>query len=45
VYFELASHDPAIIARRHDTTAVIDLRSVLPADDAHVANAIQALLL
>jgi len=45
VYSELASHDPAIIARRHDTTAVIDLRSVLPADDAHIANAIQALLL
>ncbi len=45
VYSELASHDPPIIARRRDTTAVIDLRSVLPADDAHVADAIQALLL
>lgn len=45
VYSELAGHNPPIIARRRDTTAVIDLRSVLPADDAHVANAIQALLL
>lgn len=45
VYSELASHDPPIIARRRDTTAVIDLRSVLPADDAHVADAIRQLLL
>lgn len=44
VYSELAGHDPPIIARRRDTTAVIDLRSVLPADDAHVADAIRALL-
>jgi L-seryl-tRNA(Ser) seleniumtransferase len=45
VYSELADHDPPIIARRRDTTAVIDLRSVLPADDARVADAVRALLL
>jgi L-seryl-tRNA(Ser) seleniumtransferase len=45
VYSELANHDPPIIARRRDTTAVIDLRSVLPTDDTHIAAAVRALLL
>jgi L-seryl-tRNA(Ser) seleniumtransferase len=45
VYAELARHEPPIIARRRDTSAVIDLRSVLPIDDAHVANALRTLLI
>ena len=44
VFAALARHDPPIISSRRDTSAVIDLRSVLPSDDVHVAAAIRELL-
>lgn len=44
VYGELARHDPPIIASRRDTSTVLDLRSVLPEDDEHVADAVRKLL-
>jgi L-seryl-tRNA(Ser) seleniumtransferase len=37
----LAGHDPPVIASRRDTSTFIDLRSVLPDDDNHVADAIR----
>jgi L-seryl-tRNA(Ser) seleniumtransferase len=43
-YTELARHDPPIISSRRDTSTVIDLRSVLPTDDALVADAVRKLL-
>ena len=44
MYSELAFHDPPIISSRRDTSAVIDLRSVLPSDDPHIADAVRGLL-
>ncbi len=44
MYVELARHDPPIISSRRDESAVIDLRSVLPSDDTHVADAVRGLL-
>ncbi len=44
VYSHLASGEPPIISSRRSTSAVIDLRSVLPADDVHVAAAVRKLL-
>jgi len=44
VYGELSRHDPPIIANHRDTSAVLDLRSVLPIDDEHVADAVRKLL-
>jgi L-seryl-tRNA(Ser) seleniumtransferase len=44
VYGELSRHDPPIISSRRDTSTLIDLRSVLPADDLHVADALRKLL-
>ncbi len=44
VFGALTRHDPPIISSRRDTSAVIDLRSVLPSDDAHVADALRELL-
>jgi L-seryl-tRNA(Ser) seleniumtransferase len=43
-YTELFLHDPPIISSRRDASTVIDLRSVLPTDDAHVAAAVRKLL-
>ena len=43
-YTELARHDPPIISSRRDASTVIDLRSVLPSDDALVADAVRKLL-
>jgi L-seryl-tRNA(Ser) seleniumtransferase len=43
-YTELARHDPPIISSRRDGSTVIDLRSVLPTDDALVADAVRKLL-
>jgi L-seryl-tRNA(Ser) seleniumtransferase len=40
----LARYDPPVIARRRDTSTFIDLRSVLPNDDVHVAGAISTVL-
>ncbi len=40
----LALHDPPVIASRRDTSTFIDLRSVLPDDDTHVADAIRRVL-
>jgi L-seryl-tRNA(Ser) seleniumtransferase len=40
----LAGHDPPVIASRRDTSTFIDLRSVLPDDDTHVADAIRTVL-
>lgn len=44
VFTALTRHDPPIISSRRDTSAVLDLRSVLPSDDVHVADAIAQLL-
>jgi len=44
VFGALTRHDPPIISSRRDTSAVLDLRSVLPSDDVHVADAIAQLL-
>jgi L-seryl-tRNA(Ser) seleniumtransferase len=41
---KLARHDPPIITSRREASAVIDLRSVLPADDGCVADAVRELL-
>jgi L-seryl-tRNA(Ser) seleniumtransferase len=43
-YAQLALHDPPIISSRRDDAAVIDMRSVMPSDDIHVADAVRALL-
>ena len=43
-YAQLALHDPPIISSRRDAAAVIDMRSVLPSDDVHVADAVRGLL-
>lgn len=43
-YGALARHDPPIITSRRDTSATIDLRSVLPTDDDHVGGAVRTLL-
>lgn len=40
----LAGHDPPVIASRRNTSTFIDLRSVLPDDDIHVADAIRTVL-
>jgi hypothetical protein len=45
VFTRLTRHDPPIISSRRDTSAVIDLRSVLPPDDAHIAAAVAQLLI
>jgi L-seryl-tRNA(Ser) seleniumtransferase len=45
VFMRLTRHDPPIISSRRDTSAVIDLRSVLPSDDAHIAAAVAQLLI
>jgi len=44
MYAKLARHDPPIITSRRDTSAVVDLRSVLPSDDTHVSAAVRRLL-
>jgi L-seryl-tRNA(Ser) seleniumtransferase len=44
VFAALTRHDPPIISSRRDTSAFIDLRSVLPSDDVHVAAAVSELL-
>jgi hypothetical protein len=36
----LRAADPPVIARVHDGRTVCDLRTVAPADDAHVAKAL-----
>jgi L-seryl-tRNA(Ser) seleniumtransferase len=43
-YRSLAGHEPPIISSRRNEAAVIDLRSVLPSDDTHVAAAVRELL-
>lgn len=43
-YLQLAHHEPPIISSRRTDSAVLDLRSVLPDDDAHIAHAIRDLL-
>jgi hypothetical protein len=40
----LAGHDPPVIASRRNMSTFIDLRSVLPDDDIHVADAIRTVL-
>ena len=40
----LRATDPPIIARVHEARTLLDLRTVDPADDTHVASAIAALL-
>lgn len=41
---KLARENPPVIASRRDTSAFIDLRSVLPSEDTHVVSAIRATL-
>jgi len=43
-YLALAGHQPPIISSRRNDRAVLDLRSVIPGDDPHVAEAVKELL-
>ncbi len=43
-YLALANHQPPIISSRRNESAVLDLRSVIPEDDSHVAEAVRELL-
>ncbi|GMQ93285.1 MAG: L-seryl-tRNA(Sec) selenium transferase [Acidimicrobiia bacterium] len=40
----LAGHDPPVIATRRDASTFVDMRSVAPQDDKHVADAIRSVL-
>ncbi|MEN8040055.1 MAG: L-seryl-tRNA(Sec) selenium transferase [Actinomycetota bacterium] len=44
VWSSLATHEPPVIATRRSDATYVDLRSVLPRDDIHVADAVRTVL-
>ncbi len=45
VWAELAAHTPPVVASRRNTSVFIDLRSVLPSNDADVAAALRSMVI